>query len=97
MNERTISPLTSVACFGALVALTAATVACSFAHMGPAGHLTVGLVFGAAKAALVALFFMHLVRSPARTWLAAGVGLFWLGLFVALALTDYLARNQTSF
>jgi cytochrome c oxidase subunit 4 len=97
MAERTISPLTSAAAFAALVVLTLATVSLSFVPMGPAGHLAVGLAFGAAKAALVALFFMHLIRSPARTWLAAGVGLFWLGILVALTMTDYLARPSASF
>src|SRR3954471_23873552 len=97
MAERTISPLTSAACFAALVALTLATVSLSFISMGPAGHLGVGLAFGAAKAALVALVFMHLIRSPARTWLAAGLGLFWLGILVTLTLTDYLARPAASF
>lgn len=97
MTERTISPLTSAACFVALVVLTLVTVSLSFARMKPAGHLAVGLTFGAAKAALVALVFMHLIRSPARTWLAAGLGLFWLGIFVALTLTDYLARPLASF
>ncbi|MBN9119723.1 MAG: cytochrome C oxidase subunit IV family protein [Planctomycetes bacterium] len=97
MGERTISPRTSAACFAALVALTLATVSLSFVRMGPAGHLAAGLAFGAAKAALVALVFMHLIRSPARTWLAAGLGLFWLGIFVTLTLTDYLARPLASF
>lgn len=45
----------------------------------------------------VALVFMHLIRGPARTWLAAGVGLFWLGIMVALMTTDYLTRPATSF
>jgi cytochrome c oxidase subunit 4 len=97
MAERTISPLTSAVCFAALVVLTLATVSLSFLRMGPAGHLAVGLAFGAAKAALVALVFMHLIRSPARTWLAAGLGLFWLGILVTLTLTDYLARPHASF
>ncbi len=96
MNERTIPPWLSAATFGGLVVLTFATVALSFIRMGPAGHLAVGLAFGAAKAALVALIFMHLVRSPARTWLAAGVGLFWLGILITLTMTDYFSRPLAS-
>ena len=83
--------------FLGLVVLTLATVSLSFIRMGPAGHLTVGLLFGAAKAALVVLVFMHLIRSPARTWLAAGVGLFWLGILVVLTLNDYFARPSATF
>ena len=97
MTERTISPSVSVITFVGLVVLTAATVSLSFLRMGPAGHLAVGLAFGAAKASLVALFFMHLIRSPARTWLAAGLGLFWLGILIALTMTDYLARQRATF
>jgi cytochrome c oxidase subunit 4 len=97
MTERTIAPLTSALAFVGLVILTVATVSLSFLRMGPAGHLAVGLLFGAAKAALVALVFMHLVRSPARTWLAAGVGLFWLGILVVLTLNDYLTRASATF
>ena len=66
-------------------------------RMGPAGHLAVGLAIGAAKATLVALIFMHLVRSPVRVWLAAGLGLFWLGILVTLTMTDYLARPSATF
>ena len=82
MTEKTISPVTSVLAFAALVILTLTTVGLSFLRMGPAGHLAVGLGIGAAKAGLVAVVFMHLIRSPARTWLAAAIGLFWLGIFV---------------
>jgi len=97
MHERTISPLISVTVFVVLVILTVATVSLSFLQMGPAGHLAVGLAFGVAKAGLVALFFMHLIRSQARTWIAAGVGLFWLGILIFLMMTDYLARPHAVF
>jgi cytochrome c oxidase subunit 4 len=97
VTERTISPLTSATAFAVLVGLTVLTVALSFLRMGPAGHLAVGLGIGAAKAALVALIFMHLVRSPTRVWVAAGLGLFWLGILVILTMTDYFARPFATF
>lgn len=97
MDDRTTTPRTLTLAFAALVALTLATVGLSFLRMGPAGHLAVGLAFGAAKAGLVVLIFMNLIRSPARTWLAAGVGLFWLGILVTLTLTDYLTRSRASY
>ena len=96
MTERTISPVNSVVNFAVLVGLTVLTVGLSFLTMGPAGHLAVGLAIGAAKAGLVALVFMHLIRSPARVWIAAGLGLFWLGILITLTLTDYLARPGAS-
>jgi cytochrome c oxidase subunit 4 len=97
VTERTIAPVTSVLAFAALVVLTLATVSLSFLRMGPAGHLAAGLAFGAAKAGLIAQVFMHLVRGPYRVWLAAGVGLFWLGILVTLTMTDYLARPLAAF
>ncbi len=90
-----VSPRTYVLVFAALVGLTAGTVGLSFLRLGP-WHLAVGTAIGAAKAFLVALFFMHLVRSPSRTWLAAGLGLFWLGILLTLVMTDYLARRGAS-
>jgi cytochrome c oxidase subunit 4 len=97
MAARTISPAISAVAFVVLVGLTVATVSFSFLRMGPAGHLAVGLAFGVAKAFLVALIFMHLVRSPARTWLAAGVGLFWLGILMTLTMSDYFTRAHAAY
>jgi len=91
-----IRPRTYALAFAALVALTFGTVSLSFLRLGP-WHLAVGSAIGAAKVGLVALFFMHLVRSPGRTWLAAGLGLFWLGILITLMMTDYLARPGASF
>jgi cytochrome c oxidase subunit 4 len=97
MPARTIPPAASALAFVVLVGLTAATVSLSFLRMGPAGHLAVGLAFGAAKAFLVALIFMHLIRSQARTWLAAGVGLFWLGILLTLTMSDYFTRTHAAY
>jgi cytochrome c oxidase subunit 4 len=82
--------------FAALVALTVITVGLSMLRMHP-WHLAVGSAIGALKVCLVALFFMHLIRGPARTWLAAGVGLFWLLILLVLSMTDYFTRTGTSF
>jgi len=46
--------------FGALLLLTALTVAISRIHLGESGNVIVGLAIAAAKAVLVGLFFMHL-------------------------------------
>ena len=59
-----------VAVFGGLVLLTLLTVSASFLRLGP-WHVVVGLCFAAAKAALVALFFMHLwggLRRASSGW-----------------------------
>src|SRR6478736_5353306 len=83
--------------FAALIALTFLTVGLSFLHLGTWWHLAAGLAIGALKAALVALFFMHLIHSPARTWLAAALGVFWLGIMVALMMSDFLTRPLAAY
>ena len=96
MPQSVLAPRTYAAAYVALVGLTVATVSLSFARLSP-WHLAVGLTFGVVKAALVALFFMHLVRSPGRTWLAAALGLFWLGILIVLSMSDYLTRPQATY
>ncbi len=46
--------------FGALLALTALTVAVSSVHLPTTPAVAVGVAIATAKAALVAMFFMHL-------------------------------------
>lgn len=80
------------AVFAALIVLTLLTVGVSFVDLGP-WHTVVGIGIGVVKALLVVLFFMHLLHADRITWLAAGVGLFWLGILLSLTLTDYLTRH----
>ena len=97
MRESTSSTSVYWMAFAALIALTFLTVGLSFLHLGTWWHLAVGLAIGAVKATLVALFFMHLLHSPARTWLAAGLGVFWLGILVTLMMSDYLTRALAAY
>jgi cytochrome c oxidase subunit 4 len=83
--------------FLVLIALTFLTLALSFLRLGTWWHLAAGLGIGAAKASLVALFFMHLLHSPGRTWLAAALGVFWLGILFVLTMSDYLTRALASY
>jgi cytochrome c oxidase subunit 4 len=46
--------------FAALLVLTALTVAVSYVHLPTTPAVTVGVTIALAKAALVAMFFMHL-------------------------------------
>jgi cytochrome c oxidase subunit 4 len=78
--------------FAALVALTAATTGVAYLDLGVFNPI-VALLIAAAKASLVALFFMHLARSNHRTQLAAGAGVLWLSILIVLALSDVLTRG----
>jgi cytochrome c oxidase subunit IV len=78
--------------WGALLALLAFTVGSSFV---PAGewNLVVNLAIAGGKAALVAIFFMHLRTGTALLRLVAAAGVIWLGIMLTLTLADVLTRG----
>jgi cytochrome c oxidase subunit 4 len=75
----------------ALMALLATTFGAAFIPMG-AFNSFANLLIAAIKAALVAVFFMHLRKPDVLTRLAAGAGLFWLLIFFSLTFADFLTR-----
>lgn len=75
-----------------LMALLVITVAVSFVDLGPFNTVFAMLV-SAAKAVLILVFFMHLGKATPLTRLFAGVGFFWLGILITLAMSDYLTRH----
>lgn len=96
MAEHIVSRSTYYRCFAVLIALTLLTVAVSFLKAG-VWHTPIGLVIAAAKAGIVALFFMHLLSSRRLTWLAAAAGLFWLAILIGLTLSDYWNRHWPAY
>jgi cytochrome c oxidase subunit 4 len=92
VSQSTQTPRFDVGIFAALIALTALTVAACHFDLG-AFHGAVGLAIAAVKAALIVLFFMHVWRSKALTWLVAVSGLFWMGILIGLTMTDVLSRG----
>lgn len=81
------------AVFTALLALTALTTGVAFIDLGGIGNIAVALTIAVIKAVLVALYFMHLRYSSPLTVIFAGAGIFWLGILVALTLSDYISRG----
>ena len=75
----------------ALQLLLAATIAVSFLHLGAFNPI---LNFGiaAAKAGLIAWFFMHLRAASGMVRLFAGAALLWLIILFGLGLSDWLTR-----
>jgi len=67
--------------FGALLALTAATIAVSYVRLSGPPTVILALAIAAAKASLVALFFMHLKGERPMVFWPLGLTAF---LFVAL-------------
>jgi len=82
--------------FGALLVLTAATCAISFINLGRM-NAVVALVIAFGKAMLVALFFMHLRYSRRLMQIVVVAGLFWLGIMIALTMSDFLTRGWLTY
>ena len=76
---------------GALIILTAVTVAVSYVHLGMM-NVVVALLVASVKASLVALFFMHLRQESPLVWGFALAPLVFLVLIIAGTLSDTLFR-----
>ena len=59
-NDVAVQVKTYLMVFGALLVLTVVTVAVSYVHLPTTPAVALGLTIAVAKAALVAMFFMHL-------------------------------------
>jgi cytochrome c oxidase subunit IV len=53
------------------------------------------LTIAVLKAVLVMLFFMH-VRHTRLAWAVVAGSVFWLGILLALTMTDFLTRGWTT-
>ncbi len=75
----------------ALLILTAVTWGVSYVNLGM-GNVAVALLIASGKAALVALFFMHLRYENRLVWAFALVPLFFLALIICGTLADTMLR-----
>ena len=91
MTGHVVPPRTYYNVFAALIALTVLTVGLDFVPLGPL-HTSAGLLIATIKAALVILFFMHVLYSPRLTWIVALSSLLWFLILMGYTLTDYLSR-----
>jgi len=92
-----ISPKsTYYAIFGALMVLTAITVAVAFINLG-SFNFPVAIGIAITKATLVILFFMHAKYSSKLTKLFVGTAFFFLFILLTLSLTDYLSRGWKTY
>ncbi len=74
--------------FGALMVLTVLTVLATKIDLGTDMNLVVALLIATVKAALVAMFFMHLRYDKAMHTVAFLAGLLFALLFVSFTLMD---------
>ncbi|MBO0859372.1 MAG: cytochrome C oxidase subunit IV family protein [Chloracidobacterium sp.] len=92
MPERIVPIKVYANTLAALLVLTATTCAVSFIDMGKM-NAVVAVAIAFAKASLVALIFMHLRYSRRLMRIVAAAGLFWLGILIALTMSDFLTRG----
>ena len=81
-----------LAVFAALLVLTLITVAVSYFNFGPF-NLIVALSIATVKAALVALWFMHLRYDSGLNAFIFLLGVVFLGLFLIIAMLDSVQYN----
>ena len=82
--------------FAILLLCTYLTVQAAFLDLG-AMNTVVALGIATFKAALVVLFFMHVKYSTKLTWSVVIGSVFWLGILLALTMTDYLTRGWRTY
>lgn len=78
--------------FAALLLLLALTVEAARHDLGP-WNFAVAVLIAAAKAFLIALYFMHVRHIAPLTKLVVAAGLLWLGILFSLSLADYWTRK----
>ncbi len=95
MSEEIVPRKTYVYVFLALAILTATTAGVSHLDLGW-GNAPVALLIAFCKAALVALFFMHVRQSRHVIWLVIFSSLFCLAILIVLSMADYGTRTWTA-
>jgi cytochrome c oxidase subunit IV len=78
--------------FGALVVMTALTVAVTYVDLG-AANIIVALAIAVTKATLVVLFFMHGWWSERLVHVTIMTALVFLAVLAAFGLADYFTRG----
>ena len=93
MAEHVVSRKIYLVVWAALMALMILTAGLSRVNLGE-WSTVVALVIAAFKALLVILFFMHVrYENQKIAWVFVIAGFFWLGILLALTMTDYMSRG----
>ena len=97
MTQHIVPTKLYVQVFGALLVLTAITVAVSFYDLGGGrlhyANAIVAFTIAVSKATLVVLYFMHVRYGSRMTWVFVGAGVFWLLILVILTMSDVFTRQ----
>ena len=94
MSQHVVAKKTYFIVFSGLIILTVVTATVATIDLGPM-NIVVALVIAMCKATLVMLFFMHLRWSTRLVHIVAVASVLWLGILIALTLSDYQTRHWT--
>lgn len=93
MSGHVVIPVKNyIAVFLGLLGLTALTTGVAYIDLG-AWNTVVALAIAVTKMLLVVLFFMHAKYATGLTRVVIIAGFFWLGIMIALSLSDELTRH----
>jgi cytochrome c oxidase subunit IV len=93
MNHHIPSVWTNFRIFVILLALLFATVGAAYLPLGPL-HFPAAMAIAAAKAVIIALFFMHVLHSHRLTMVIFAASFLWLAIMIGLTLADYVSRGS---
>ena len=92
MSSRAPSRKVYAGVFAALCVLLVLTVAAAMVDLGPL-NVIAAIAIATAKAALIALYFMHVRYNSNLARLFAVAGFLWLAILIGMTLGDYLTRQ----
>lgn len=92
MSEPVTPTRTYLIVFATLLLLTGLTIGLAYLNVG-GWNTILALGIAAAKACLIALFFMHVRSSSGLTRLVMLGGLLWLGILMVGTMDDVLTRG----
>ena len=96
MTEHIVPTRVYYTIFAVLMLCTGLTVWVAFLDLGPLNTVA-ALAIAVFKATLVVLFFMHVKYSTRLTWAVVAGSIFWLGILLALTMSDYLTRGWRTY
>jgi len=96
MSSHIVPKRTYYLVYGILMLCTYATVQIAFFDLGVLNTVA-ALTIAVVKATLVILFFMHVKYSTRLTWVVVAGSVFWLGILLALTMSDYLTRGWRTY
>jgi len=92
MSAHVVPVRTYLLIFGALMVLTAITVAVAFVDLGALNHVVM-LGIACTKATLVILYFMHVRYGTRLIPVVLGSSFLWLLILLAFVMSDYFTRG----